>query len=205
MCELVATDDAALADFVANEIATSPGVVGIETVRTAEIVKWVGAAGAPRQSSPPAEESLDELDVAILRELARDPRLKVRRLAEMVDAPYTAVRRRSARLFESGIVEAVAVTERSDSVVAVTLLEARVTAEILPSVAALPDVSIVSRTIGRFSAVVEISAASTEAVVRSLDEIEALPGVVRLESLIVARSLKLATPWKFLRRSISAS
>lgn len=202
LCEVAAADDVELWDFVANEIAPLPGVLDFEVSRSTEVLKWKGAGWRPDDgvAGPADFAALDELDTAILKVLVIDPRIKVSRLAERLDRPYAVIRRKVTQLFDSGVIKAVAVTERAvpgEHALAVLHVKATDAGATLPRLVDLPGVSIVSRTIGPHSGVLEIVADSAPELAPIIDRVNSTEGIVSSETLLVARSHILPIPWRF--------
>ena len=202
LCEVAAEDDGRLAEFVAREIATVPGVDLFEVSRLVDVLKWQGLGWhEPADVAEPVDFSqLDDLDTQILRVLLYDPRIKVTKLAERLGCPYPTARRRVSALFDRGIIEAVAVTERvvpgRDSL-ALVLLESATSEAWGSGLAELRGVNIASRSIGAYSGLLEVEAGSAHGLVEVLERVTSFPGVRVAETLMLARSLVLPVSWRF--------
>jgi DNA-binding Lrp family transcriptional regulator len=209
LCEVASENDGWLAEFVSKHIATVPGVDLFEISRLVDVVKWKGL-GWHEPADAPAEvdfSQLDELDTQILRVLLYDPRIKITKLAERIDCPYPTTRRRVSALFDRGIIEAVAVTERvvpGREALALILLESASSGAWASGLADLPGVNIASRTIGAYAGLLEVMADTPHGLMEILDRISAFPDVEVAETLMLARSLVLPVSWRFPTRTISA-
>lgn len=202
LCEVAAADDVELWDFIATEIAPLPGVLDFEISRSTDVLKWKGQGWRPDDgvAGPADFAALDELDTEILKVLVVDPRIKVSRLAERLDRPYAVIRRKVTQLFDTGVVKAVAVTERAvpgEHALAVMHVQASDASAALPRLVDLAGVSIVSRTLGPHSGVLEIVADSAPELGSIIDRVNSTEGIVSSEVLLVARSHILPIPWRF--------
>ncbi|MDI2097627.1 Lrp/AsnC family transcriptional regulator [Klugiella sp. YN-L-19] len=200
--EIAASDDDELATFVAEEIAVIPGVSAVEVTRTVNVYKWKGVGWRPNEqyADPAAFDLLDDLDIALLRQLVLDPRAKVSKLADVLDSPYAVVRRKCAHLFASGVITAVAITERvvpDGHVLGVVQVASKHSDETLRAIAAMPEASIVTRTVGKFSGVIEVNADTPAAFAAAVDRITAHDDIFAFETLMISRSLILPMPWRF--------
>ena len=139
--------------------------------------------------------------------LLYDPRIKITKLAERIGCPYPTTRRRVSALFDRGVIEAVAVTERvvpGREALALVLIESASSEVWASGLADLPGVNIASRTIGAYSGLLEVMADTPHGLMEVLDRVSAFPGVKVAGTLMLARSLVLPVSWRFPTRTISA-
>ena len=208
LCEIAAESDAMLTDFVSREIATVEEVETFEVSRTIEVKKWEGLSSVKSAPLPDPEEfgQLDDIDVTALRVLLHDPRIKLTQLSEQIGAPYPTVRRRVAALYERGIIQAVAATDRVVSErdpIAVVMLARASSAAWDAGLAALPGVKIASRNIGAYSGLLEMHAKTSRELVDRLDQVGSFPGVKIAETLLLAKTLVIPISWRF-RENLAA-
>lgn len=205
LCEVASESDGHLAEFVAKEIATVPGVEVFEVSRLVDVLKWKGLGWHDRAEPSVAVDfsQLDEIDTQILRVLLYDPRMKLTRLAERIGCPYQTTRRRVSALFSSGVIEAVAVTERvvpGRDTLGLVLLKSAPGEVWAAGLADLPGINIASRSIGAYAGLLEVMADTVQDLMKTLDRIYSFPGLEVAETLLIARSLVLPVSWRFPRR-----
>lgn len=210
LCEVSATDDGEIADFVSTVARASGGVGSVEVWKHLEVHKWeTGTRNnftSPSASATTPTRKLDNLDVALLRLLIDDPRRGYADLAAAVNAPYSMVRRRCLGLFESGAIRAEAVVNRvstKGSTMALICLDfsARAVGGALRAVAAIPEVEILVRVSGPYAALAEVACSSADDLLRVCDLVGQVDGVARTELFPYVRIEKLPAAWTFPSRA----
>ncbi|NLT34782.1 MAG: Lrp/AsnC family transcriptional regulator [Gaiellales bacterium] len=144
---------------------------------------------------------MDDIDRTILTELQEDGRASFTDIARKAGVSETTIRSRHRHLTESGVVQTVGVV---DPYALGYLAPAIVGVEVAPghgdrvarAIGALPEVSYVVMTLGKFDLIIEVFCRDlphlTQLVTGTL---QLMPGVVRTETLMIARSYKLAYRW----------
>lgn len=133
---------------------------------------------------------MDDLDRALLAQLAADARVSVATLARRLKVARSTIQARLERLETSGVIVGYTVrlgeAARTDRIRATVLLsvEPRAHAAVLARLKTMPEVERVHTTSGRVDLLVEAAAPSTAALDGVLDAIGAIPGVRGSESLI---------------------
>lgn len=139
--------------------------------------------------------ALDEVSKAIIATLQTDGRTPYATIARSVGLSEAAVRQRVQRLQESGVLQIVAVTDPAQvgfarqAMVGITV--AGSIAQVREDLQALPELSYLVVTTGRFDLLAEVVCVDDEHLLDLLTErIRAVPGVADTESFIY---LKIAT------------
>lgn len=133
---------------------------------------------------------MDDLDAALLRELAANARLPVATLAKRLGTARSTVQARLDRLETRGVIGGYTLrlgpAARANAIRATVLLqiEPRATPTVLARLKSLPQVERAHSTSGRFDMTLQLAAPTTEELDSTLDAIGAIPGVVDSESLI---------------------
>jgi DNA-binding Lrp family transcriptional regulator len=210
LCEISASDDSEIADFVSGVATKSASVRSVEVWKHLEVHKWdTGTrnnyAGNSASASTPTRE-LDNLDIALLRLLIDNPRLAYADLAAAVKAPYAMVRRRCQALFDSGTIRTEAVlnrvsTKRSTMALVCLDVGASKVGDALDAVASVAEVEILVRVSGPHTALAEVACSSVDDLTRVNDLIGAVDGIARTELLPYVRIEKLPASWTFPRLS----
>ena len=137
---------------------------------------------------------MDDTDRSLISLLRQDARLSVSTLAARLGVSRGTVQNRMDRLVASGVIEGFTVRLRPDAggqgVRAVMMIEVRGdrSASVLRALRALPEVSAVHTTNGRWDAVVELGASGLEGFDAVLRRIRQVDGVVNSEtSLLLSR------------------
>ncbi len=137
---------------------------------------------------------MDDTDRVLINLLRQDARLSVSTLAARLGVSRGTVQNRMDRLLASGVIEGFTVRLRPDAggqgVRAVMMIEVRGdrSASVLRALRALPEVSAVHTTNGRWDAVVELGASGLEGFDAVLRRIRQVDGVVNSEtSLLLSR------------------
>ncbi|MEQ6901590.1 Lrp/AsnC family transcriptional regulator [Nocardioides sp. YIM 152588] len=162
------------------ELRDLAGVDGVDTLVYTEVVRDVaGPVGA-------VTVEVDDVDRALLRVLQDDGRASYVRLGEEVGLSAAGARRRVLRLVEGQAVRVGAVVRhtgrgrRTATGVGIRLTgDAR---ELLDRVVGLPSLIFAARSLGRYDAVLTVSAGTSAQLVEVLDDLRALPGVRDVET-----------------------
>jgi len=200
VCEVAARDDRALSEFVHGVIGEIDGVQDLELWRFLGVDKWeVQGRPPPPTRARELALSLDEIDVQLLRALAKAPRLKYSELQKIVDQPYAVVRRRTQTLFDEGVIVATAVVDlvtAQPRVMALLGMQLSGDAEAsLKLLGELREVHILMHVGGRLNLLAEVACASPEDLGQFIARVAALPGVRAVESLIMTHFSILPMPW----------
>lgn len=144
---------------------------------------------------------MDEVDRLILRALQEDGRTSFTDIARHAAVSETTIRARYRNLTDQGIVRTVGVVDpHSLGFLAPAILGVVVTPgygdAVARAITAMPEISYVVLTLGQFDLIVEVFCRDlphlTEFVTGT---VHSVPGVVRTETLMIARSYKLAYRW----------
>ncbi len=133
---------------------------------------------------------MDDLDRALLAQLAADARMPLATLARRLRVARSTVQARLERLEASGAIAGYTVklgeAARGGRIRASVLLtvEPRTQPAVLSRLKALPEVERIHTTSGRFDLIVEVAAASPARLDGVLDVIGETPGIRGSESLI---------------------
>ncbi|MCX4094649.1 Lrp/AsnC family transcriptional regulator [Nocardia sp. alder85J] len=188
--QLHCPDDATLAAEV-NRIATLPAVIGTETAVYTEILKDNHVA--PRRST----QTLDEVDLGLLRRLQADGRVSYAELAAEIDMSISAVRTRVLRLIETGTIHIGARIQPgffgSNHLcgLGITFDEGRGAA--LATLAELPSVDYLAATLGRCDAICTLNSRSVDEALHDLETVRGVPGVRSVEAFNHLRVVKSLT------------
>jgi Lrp/AsnC family transcriptional regulator for asnA, asnC and gidA len=146
-------------------------------------------------------DTVDELDKRIIEHLQEDGRRPFTRIAADLGLSEAAVRARTNRLVENGILQVVGVTDplrvgfRQMAMIGVRC-EASKLMEVAASLAEMPEVDYVVVTAGAFDILVETVAEDNEALLRFLAErLRAIDGVRETETFVYLRLLKQTYQW----------
>jgi DNA-binding Lrp family transcriptional regulator len=133
---------------------------------------------------------MDELDRAILAQVAADARVSVATLTRRLKIARSTVQARLERLETSGVIAGYTVklgpAARQDQLRATVLMttEPRAQAAVLARLKAASLVERVHTTSGKYNLMVQIAAQSTAALDEVLDTITNAPGVLAADSLV---------------------
>lgn len=191
VAEIRTLDLRSLADIV-NQVATGPGVVGVESLVYADVLKepHLPPPGAADGSVAP----LDELDHTLIRLLRQDGRASYSDLAGQVGLSAAATRARVRHLLMTGVIRIVALVNpttlgRSFMTGFALDLAGPATAT-LAALGELGTVDFLARTLGHADAIGTLVTATAEDTITALDEIAALPGVREVTSWTHLRLLQ---------------
>lgn len=133
---------------------------------------------------------MDELDQAILTQLAANARVSVADLARALTTARSTIQARIERLERNGTIAGYTLrlsdTARASQIRATVLLsiDPQAQAGILTRLRALPAVASAVTTSGRFDLLLLIGAETTAALDRVLDDLGRIPGVRSSETLV---------------------
>jgi DNA-binding Lrp family transcriptional regulator len=179
IAEVRAPDMPALHDLIRRVKA----VDGVHHVEAATYTQRVKDRASP--SPPPTMPQIDDLDRAILDILQADGRISYARLGRAVNCSASATRARVQALIASSVVRVTAITTPGQAgltqMCGIGLRLSRTDAAVT-ALAALPTVSYLSLTVGRWDAIATLLVASPGALVTETDRIRALPGVDSIEA-----------------------
>jgi Lrp/AsnC family transcriptional regulator for asnA, asnC and gidA len=158
-------------------------------------------AQARRATSPGSNDEISPLDKGILEHLQADGRRPFTQIAAELGVSEAAVRARTNRLIERGVLQIVGVTDPLklgyDQMAMVGVRcegdQVLVAAE---AIAALPEVIYVVVTAGAYDLLVEAVCEDNEALLRFLTEkLRKVPGVQATETFVYLRIVKQAYEW----------
>lgn len=148
---------------------------------------------------------LDAIDRAIVRALQTDGRMSYASLAEKIDLSQAAARQRVNKLIDSGVMEVVAITDPLKLGYSVQAdLGINVSGDPRPVVEALqamPEVEYLRFTAGRFEIMAEVLFPTSEELHEFVNgRLRDIPGIERVESLVVLQRVKETHDWGVLER-----
>lgn len=142
---------------------------------------------------------LDDTDKAIIRHLQHDGRMPFSNLGPLVGLSPAAVRQRVLHLIDEGAMQIVAVTDPTTLGFTVQAM-AGLTLEgdlerTAASIAEIEAVDYVVVVAGRFDVMIEVVAEDMEALMRVMNEVRSIPGVVGSEVFTYMRLEKQTYNW----------
>lgn len=167
-------------DRAVGELRALDGVHGVDTLSYVELVRDViGPVGE-------VSYEVDETDLALLRGLQEDGRASYVDLAALVGLSPAGARRRVLRLLEEQVLRVGAVVRPGEGdrhpAMGVGLRLGGDHRDVIAALGAMPSVTFVARTIGRFDVLVTMRARTAAALVTSLEAVRALAGVNDVDS-----------------------
>jgi Lrp/AsnC family transcriptional regulator for asnA, asnC and gidA len=157
------------------------------------------ARGRANGVAPGADVS--ELDKRIIEHLQQDGRRAFTRIAADLGVSEAAVRARTNRLIERGILQVVGVTDplklgfHQQAMVGVRCQADRLM-EVAEAVAAFPEVSYLVVTAGSYDILVEVVCEDNDALLRFLtDRLRRVEGVRETETFVYLRMVKQVYAW----------
>lgn len=211
MASLIARDPAHLGELTSAVLPRITGVAEVHGELVTEVVKydshWALLSGPPPGDVPdPAMPgSRDDLDLAILRRLNVDARQSNRGIATELGTSEATVRARIRRMQEEGAVRIQAISDvrafgiGANAVVGIRVADGRVD-EAVERLAALPEVTMLTRTFGRQDLIAMVLGPDAGAVARLvLSTIADHPTVRGVETFTSWGSLKNGYAWTRLR------
>lgn len=146
-------------------------------------------------------EEIDELDKRIIEHLQQDGRRPFTRIAGELGVSEAAVRARTNRLVERGILQIVGVTDpmrvgfQQMAMIGIRCEASKLMA-VATAVAGFPEVSYVVVTAGTYDILVETVCEDNDALLRFLAErLRAIDGVRETETFVYLRMLKQTYQW----------
>jgi Lrp/AsnC family transcriptional regulator for asnA, asnC and gidA len=157
-----------------------------------------GPGGGPNQKHR-SDLHLDEKDLQIIAALQINGRASYADLAEGIDLGQAAIRLRVNRLFESGVVEVVAITDPlriGFTVQAMLGLTVDGNIETISDEIGSREFAVyVVMTAGRFDLLVEVLCADNDHLLEVINDLRALNGVSSVEALTYLRLTKQTYAW----------
>jgi Lrp/AsnC family transcriptional regulator for asnA, asnC and gidA len=156
---------------------------------------------ATRPSQPRLPDDLTELDLRIIERLQEDGRRPYTRIASELGVSEAAVRARTNRLMERGVLQIVGVADPLKlGYDQMALVGVRCEGDALlaaaKSIAELPEVIYVVVTAGAFDLLVEAVCQDNEALLHFLAEkLRKVPGVMTTETFVYLRIVKQSYHW----------
>lgn len=148
-----------------------------------------------------ASGGMDELDRLILQTLQEDGRVPFTQIARQAGVSEATIRARYRDLTERGVVRTVGIVDpyalgfQAPAIVGVSV-EPGMVEQVAQQIAALPEVSYLVMTLGRFDLIVEVFCRDLPQLTNLLVQtIQTIPGVRDTEMLMIARSYKLTYRW----------
>ena len=156
---------------------------------------------ATRPSQPQLPEDLSELDLKIIERLQEDGRRPFTQIASELGVSEAAVRGRTNRLMDRGVLQIVGVANPLKlgydqmALIGVRCQGDRLM-EAAAAISALPEAIYVVVTAGAFDLLVEAVCQDNEALLRFLaDELRKVPGVISTETFVYLRIVKQSYTW----------
>lgn len=144
-------------------------------------------------------KDLDVKDLEIIAALQIDGRATYADLAKVIDLSQAAIRLRVKRLFDSGVLDVVAITDPLSTgftVQAMIGLTANSDVEVLSEkIGAMESVTYVVLTAGRFDLLVEVLCADNDHLLQLMGDLRDLDGVSALEAFTYLRLTKQTYAW----------
>lgn len=144
---------------------------------------------------------LDDIDRAIISYLQHDGRAPYTQIAETLQLTEGAVRRRTKKLIESGIMQIVAIVEPHElgfneaGMIGITVQPHRIH-EVADKIAQLPEVSYLFQAAGEFDLFAEVFCENRQHFVNFLNnKLQKIDGVASTQTFIILRMHKLSYRW----------
>jgi Lrp/AsnC family transcriptional regulator for asnA, asnC and gidA len=154
----------------------------------------------PRGSNSRGHE-ISELDKRIIEHLQEDGRRPFTQIASDLGVSEAAVRARTNRMIERGVLQVVGVTDplklgfQQWAMIGIRVEASRLI-EVAEQIAAFPETDYVVVTAGSYDILVEAVAEDNEALLRFLSErLRKIPGVRETETFIYLRLMKQSYQW----------
>jgi len=144
---------------------------------------------------------MDDLDRLILQTLQEDGRAPFTQIARQAGVSEATIRARYRDLTERGVVRTVGIVDpyalgfQAPAIIGISV-EPGMVEQVARTIAALPEVSYLVMTLGRFDLIVEVFCRDLSQLTNLLVQtIQTIPGVRDTEMLMIARSYKLTYRW----------
>jgi Lrp/AsnC family transcriptional regulator for asnA, asnC and gidA len=154
-----------------------------------------------RANGVAASADVTELDKRIIEHLQQDGRRAFTRIAADLGVSEAAVRARTSRLIERGILQVVGVTDplklgfHQQAMIGVRCQADRLM-EVAEAVAAFPEVSYLVVTAGSYDILIEVVCEDNDALLRFLaDRLRRVEGVRETETFVYLRMVKQTYAW----------
>ena len=144
---------------------------------------------------------MDDLDRRILQALQADGRVPFTQIARQAGVSETTIRTRYQRLIQQGILRVAGIVDpyalEFEAIALVTILvEPGMADTIARSLAVLPEVSCLVRTLGTYDLVLEVFCRDVSHLTEVVtDKIRRIPGVRATETLMIAESYRHPCDW----------
>ncbi|MDO2934171.1 Lrp/AsnC family transcriptional regulator [Paeniglutamicibacter sulfureus] len=194
--ELMCIDGKELHDVVARKIRTIPGIRAVEILPYLRLHYQQATFSAARLNEKREgvrPRPLDAMDQTIISELADNGRASFREIAARLNVSETTIRLRYAKLVDSEAVRVMCIVNplrlgyHFSCWVGIRLGQGARAADVAEGLTALPSVSYVIITAGRFDVLAEVVTSTGENLLAILDEqIRVMVGVRELETWLYA-------------------
>ena len=142
---------------------------------------------------------LDDTSKEIIALLQKDGRMSYATIAKQVGMSEAAVRQRTKRLMEEGVMQIVAVTDPLQLGFAwEAMIGVRVSGNVEPIADALSEIKAIDFIVltgGKFDIILEVVAESDDQLIDLTNTIRSIPGVVGSETLVYLSTRKQAYAW----------
>ena len=149
----------------------------------------------------PSKGVINDLDRLILQTLQQDGRTPFTQIARQAGVSETTIRDRYRHLVDMGIVRTVGIVDpyamgfQAPALIGISV-EPNFAEQTARTIAELPEVSYVVMTLGSFDLIVEVFCRDLPHLAELIThQIYPIPGVRKTETLMIARSYKLAYRW----------
>ena len=149
----------------------------------------------------PQESMLDELDLFILHTMQDDGRIPFSSIAKQAKVSESTIRSRYLKMADRGLVRTIASVDpyalgfQAPALIGVTV-EPGTADEVAQNLVQISEVSYLVMTLGSYDLVVEVFCYDLHHLtVLLLQKIQPIPGILNTETLMIARSYKLAYRW----------
>lgn len=215
LVELVCRDAAELLTILDEQVRPQPDVASCVVYQYLSVEKYepsssatpsLGSnADADGASALRSRRKLDDTDRRLIRLLQDDGRATVAELAEATRLPYTSARRRVVRLFDSGVLRTVTLTNpllyRSRVQASVGVRVHGPISAVVEGLRTIPGVDLIIATAGPFDLVLEVTCTDAHELVELIgDRARSLPGVASTETFTYLDIVKLPYAWTGLHR-----
>ena len=144
---------------------------------------------------------MDELDFAILAALQEDGRTPFTQIAKRTGVSESTIRTRYASLVEAGIVQTISVIDpfavgyEAPALIGVNVQPGAIESA-AQAIRALPEVSYLVMTLGRFDLLVEVFCRDLPHLTELISQhIQTVPGILDTETLVIGKIYKLSFFW----------
>jgi Lrp/AsnC family transcriptional regulator for asnA, asnC and gidA len=214
LVELVCRDGAELLTILDEQVRAQPEVTSCVVHQYLSVKKYEPSSSAApslgsnasfeRMTATPGRASLDDTDRRLIRLLQNDGRATVAELAEATHLPYTSARRRFTRLFESGVLRTVTLTNpllyRPRIQACIGVRTHGPVSRVVEALRTVPGVDLIVATTGPFDLVLEVTCTDVQELDNLVGEqLGSLAGVASTETHTYLDILKLPYAWSGLQ------